>query len=189
MDQAKEWQRLTTLYRGKTGEELQELAEDFGDLTEIAQQVLRDELKSRGLRSPEEVVQTQSAPALNLNDSPQDEVPWILRESGDSRTLGEMQSALEQSGIRSKVVAPHENIYRTQLLQLQVDEQNASRAEEVLAAPRAMTASRSEEEDAEDFEAPMCSQCGSSDPLLESIEPSNTWLCENCGHRWMDPAA
>jgi hypothetical protein len=52
LDQAKEWQRLTRLYSEKSDKELQELSRDFGDLTGIAQQVLRDELKRRSLSEP-----------------------------------------------------------------------------------------------------------------------------------------
>jgi len=48
-DPAEEWQRLTPLY-GEMGDiELRELAAGIGDLTETAQQVLRDELKKRGI--------------------------------------------------------------------------------------------------------------------------------------------
>jgi hypothetical protein len=48
-DSAAEWERLTRLYGEKSDEELLELAEDFGNLTETAQQVLRDEMKKRRL--------------------------------------------------------------------------------------------------------------------------------------------
>ncbi len=44
-----EWQRLTEHYREMSDEELHELADDLGNLTDTAQQVLRSEMKSRGL--------------------------------------------------------------------------------------------------------------------------------------------
>src|ERR1700759_4256089 len=44
-----EWQRLTSLY-GEMGDvEIRELAAQMGDLTETAPQVLRDEMKKRGI--------------------------------------------------------------------------------------------------------------------------------------------
>jgi len=49
---AEEWQRLTEHYRGMLDGELEQLAESFGDLTETAQQVLRNELRNRGLDEP-----------------------------------------------------------------------------------------------------------------------------------------
>jgi ribosomal protein L37AE/L43A len=39
-----------------------------------------------------------------------------------------------------------------------------------------------------DFEPPVCPKCGAEDPLLESVDPLNTWLCEICGEQWTDPA-
>ena len=47
-----EWQRLSELYREKNEEELRELANDFTDLTETAQQVLRDEMRKRSMGDP-----------------------------------------------------------------------------------------------------------------------------------------
>ena len=52
IDPVAEWQRLTEFYRAKGDEELLELAEDFGNLTETAQDVLKTELRSRGLSMP-----------------------------------------------------------------------------------------------------------------------------------------
>lgn len=37
-----------------------------------------------------------------------------------------------------------------------------------------------------DFEVPGCANCGTPDPLLESVQPSNTWFCEACGARWRE---
>lgn len=48
----KEWRRLTEHYAGMYDAELLELARDYKNLTEMAQQVLRDEMKKRGLGEP-----------------------------------------------------------------------------------------------------------------------------------------
>jgi hypothetical protein len=40
-----------------------------------------------------------------------------------------------------------------------------------------------------EYEAPRCPACHAEDPVLESAEPSNNWLCEACGRQWSDPAA
>jgi hypothetical protein len=53
IDPVLEWQRLTAEYRQKGEEELLELARDFADLTETAQQALRQEMRSRGLGDPQ----------------------------------------------------------------------------------------------------------------------------------------
>jgi hypothetical protein len=48
-DPMAEWQRITAVYRGMYDDELINLAADAEDLTDIARQVLNDELKRRGL--------------------------------------------------------------------------------------------------------------------------------------------
>ena len=40
-----------------------------------------------------------------------------------------------------------------------------------------------------EYEAPQCPVCHAEDPVLESAEPSNNWLCEACGQQWSDPLA
>jgi hypothetical protein len=52
IDPAQEWQRLTAEYRQKGEIELRELARDYADLTPTAQEVLRSEMRSRGLDDP-----------------------------------------------------------------------------------------------------------------------------------------
>lgn len=52
IDYAAEWQRLTRHYAEMGDEELRELADQFTDLTELAQQVLRDEMRKRRLGDP-----------------------------------------------------------------------------------------------------------------------------------------
>lgn len=52
-DPALEWRRLTEHYREIGDEELRELAADFASLTETAQHVLAQEMRSRGLADPQ----------------------------------------------------------------------------------------------------------------------------------------
>jgi len=52
-DPINEWQRLTEHYRQMGDDELRELALDFANLTETAQQALRSEMHSRGLGDPQ----------------------------------------------------------------------------------------------------------------------------------------
>jgi len=68
-----EWQRLTAHYRELSDDELRELAADFNDLTETAQQVLRTEMRSRGLGDPE----TASDAQLASNAPPETTASWI----------------------------------------------------------------------------------------------------------------
>jgi len=40
-----------------------------------------------------------------------------------------------------------------------------------------------------EYVPPSCPKCGAEDPVLESAEPTNAWLCEACGAQWSDPEA
>jgi hypothetical protein len=75
IDPVLEWQRLTAEYRQKSAEELLELACDYADLTETAQQVLRSEMRSRGLDDPESA---RSAPALQSAPKEISQAPLAL---------------------------------------------------------------------------------------------------------------
>jgi ribosomal protein L37AE/L43A len=39
-----------------------------------------------------------------------------------------------------------------------------------------------------DFEPPKCPKCGAADPVLEGVDPENTWRCEQCGEQWTESA-
>jgi ribosomal protein L37AE/L43A len=40
-----------------------------------------------------------------------------------------------------------------------------------------------------EFELPVCPKCGAGDPVLEEVDPVNSWLCEACGNQWTEPEA
>ena len=60
-------------YRAISDLELQELADDFADLTETAQNVLRSEMQSRGLSDPQNAGHTAPVPAFARKSSDE---PW-----------------------------------------------------------------------------------------------------------------
>ncbi len=37
-----------------------------------------------------------------------------------------------------------------------------------------------------DFTPPSCPKCGAPDPILEGVDPVNSWKCEQCGQKWTD---
>jgi hypothetical protein len=39
-----------------------------------------------------------------------------------------------------------------------------------------------------EFEPPACPKCGAGDPVLEAVDPANSWECEACGNEWTEPA-
>jgi hypothetical protein len=70
IDHTQEWLRLTQEYRARSDEELRELQRDFADLTDVAQQVLAAELRSRGL--DKKIAEAQQTAASNS--------PWQKRD-------------------------------------------------------------------------------------------------------------
>ena len=89
IDPAKERQRLTNVYSRMTDAEMQELAEDAASLTEVARQVLNDEMATRGLNplqpdpseSQDEVTLRQMVTIRSFSDVMQ---AWLAKSSLES---------------------------------------------------------------------------------------------------------
>jgi hypothetical protein len=201
-----EWQRLTAHYREMSDVALCELAADMADLTEVAQGVLRDEMRSRHLDAP----RAEAAAPLS-RDAPED---W---------TTQEVQTDSDSAGLEE--VVPHEYTWKTPLAECETREEAWQLAETLRRAgveswieaprsrfsndlrnPRVMVAADQldearriaegtipqeivEESKAEppEFKLPKCPACGAEDPVLEGVDPANVWLCEACGKQWTDP--
>ncbi len=202
-----EWQRLTTLY-GEMGDiEIRELAAGIDDLTDVAKQVLRDEMKKRGLsEKPANVAQTEGTDARD--SGPWDHVAPISKDSSAEEDddvpheftwktlLCECESAeearlltetLKEAGIDSWIEAPiYLKVNTGSRVMVAADQ--LERAVEVAARPIPQEIIDQSKQEVPEFEAPKCPKCGEEDPTLESVDPSNTWLCESCGNSWTDPA-
>jgi hypothetical protein len=195
-DQASEYLQLSKRYSAMYDEELLQLACDFNDLTDVAQQALRDELKLRKLSIP----QPGAQPIAPVHDGANVEVSteWDMAPDGDI-LLGKFSSAeeaaisywaLELAGIHSRVVTPTGGPSLPPR-RLQVAPEDAARAQHVLAQPISAEVMEQYESAKEsgDFQSPDCPRCGTPDPLLESADPVNEWFCESCGHQWKDQPA
>jgi ribosomal protein L37AE/L43A len=130
IDPVQEWQRLTAEYRQKSTEELYELADDYADLTEPAQQVLRSEMRSRGLDDPESA---RSAPAphwaqkdptqapLPLSNAPSDPVDDIAFGAFGAVAPQPVPDTPDTS--ESEADGPHEYTWKTPLCECETPEQ------------------------------------------------------------------
>jgi hypothetical protein len=224
IDPVAEWQRLTEFYRAKGDEELLELAEDFGNLTETAQDVLKTELRSRGLsmpgsnppgvpyqvRPPSETRSAISSDPLGFGagisggrvdpeddgsdggsdqDAPH-EFTWktILCEAGDSAEAFQLREALSRAGIESWVDnrADRVGLSGPKIL-VAADQLEAAQA--IVAQPIPQEILDESRDLVPEYVPPTCPKCHAEDPVLESTDPSNNWLCEACGARWSDPVA
>jgi hypothetical protein len=169
--------------------ELQTLAERFSDLTEFAQQALRDEFSRRGL-----TMQAQSAPRHEIVPD-EDDLVGCYR-APDSSTARLIMNFLDSSGIPSCLFSDFgETLQRLYPVHdtggmIKVLKRDAERAGELMA----LYISRNQDGN-EDY-AVRCPRCGSSDVILQSVEPEPpesvhdssrcNWTCGGCGNQWKD---
>jgi hypothetical protein len=213
-DPGAEWQRLTRLYGEKSDEEVLELAEDCGNLTETAQQVLRDEMKKRRLAEPQrpstnaepdhrpifgrwnQAVAEQNRefekPAEESGEGNEEhpvEYTWktMLCECADREEAWQVAEVLRRARIESWVEGPHsQNSLDVRKLCVMVAADQLDEARAIIARPIPQEVIDQSKVKVEDFVPPRCPRCGTPDPVLESIEPENRWFCENCGAEWSD---
>jgi hypothetical protein len=187
--------------------ELEELYADKSDLTEVAQQILSDEMKKRGLNEPrgpnKEADGSERLAVPNIDaDSPEDggetgesEVPpeytWktFLCEREDPEETWQVREVLRRAGIESWLenpgyfVTPGIGTPRIMVAADQFDE-----ACEVLAKPIPQEIVDQSKMQIPDYVPPTCPGCGAAEPVLESADPVNAWRCESCGKQWAEVA-
>jgi hypothetical protein len=216
IDPGTEWQRLTRLYGEKGDEELLELGDDFGNLTEVAQQVLRDELKKRSLATPQEA-KPEPAPARqpafgrwsqaaaepdSLGEEEEDgnpgnqqdyrprEYTWktLLRTCDTQEEAWQISEVLKRANIDSWIEAPAQGSLDVTGPRVVVAADQLEEALAIAARPIPQDIIDQSKTPVEDFHPPTCPRCGAADPLLEDIDPCNQWKCEACGAEWKDAA-
>ena len=213
---AEDWQRLTEHYREMSDGELEELAADFVDLTETAQQVLRNEMRSRGLDESPAVGEApmssvrpvaprwassvdpdaREIPPDDGEGNQEDDLPreytWKtpLCECDDREQAWEIHEVLRRAGIESWVEQPGSRYsFGISSPRVMVAADQLEEAREIASRPIPQEVIDQSRMDVPDFEAPKCPKCGAGDPVLESADPTNVWLCEACGNQWTEPAA
>jgi hypothetical protein len=210
-DPIEEWRRLREHYASMSDEELQELALDFVDLTEGAQQALRDEMKSRLLPDPKApgdasktsiapiapqwdtgADQSESTDAENASEEDEDgdlprEYTWktLLCECNESAEAWQIYEVLRRAGIQSWLERPRSG-WSVSGPRVVVAADQLDQAREIAARPIPQEVIDDSKADPGEFVLPVCPKCGAGDPLLEGVEPFNSWLCEACGKRWSD---
>jgi len=216
-DPLAEWRRLSALY-GEMGDiEIEELGCQISDLTPTAQDVLRDELKKRGI-APEPNTQrlsTRQQPGsaeIHWQQEKNADADRDYDQSGEEQTVdytwkvglcrcesleeaGARSEMLRRAGIDSWIQRPESRFVVPWLelgvgdIQINVGADQLDQARAILdqPIPQEVIDQLKEEAAAPEYELPTCPECGALDPVLESVEPSNNWLCESCDHTWSDP--
>lgn len=207
-DPLEEWRRLTALY-GEMGDvEIREIAGQIDDLTPTAQQILRDEMRKRGIL---EGAPAQAEPAsrnanatvnwepsnytykfselLDENEGPH-EYTWKteLRICDTPEEAWQLGEWLRRAGIDSWIQGPSSRggLDGSRVL---VAADQLEQAKRIVAQPipQDIIDESKQLDEVGEYENPVCPKCKAPDPTLESVEPTNSWLCESCGYAWSDP--
>lgn len=199
----KEWRRLTTHYASLYDEELLGLADGYHDLTQMAQQVLRDEMKKRGLGDPLAPASVDAArsqrerearnPALEAAESDAAsehiEYTWkiALCDCSEWPEAWQVREALRLEGIQSWIDSSQRYQQSASGPRVMVAADELEKARAVLSRPIPQDIIDQSHMEIPEYEPPSCPACRAPDPVLESAEPVNTWRCEACGREWTDP--
>ncbi len=113
-----------------------------------------------------------------------------LCECEDRDQAWQMREVLHRAGIESWVEQPGER-YAPVIgnLRILVAADQLDQAREIASRPIPQEIIDLSKEPVPEFEAPKCPKCGAGDPVLEGVDPLNTWECEACGHQWTEPVA
>ena len=206
LNPADDWLALTQNYRAMSDGQLRELARALDDLTPTAQQVLRDEMKLRGLGDPQTPSWWRAGAEYATDSGNLDALAGEDREAAVEYTwkaplcacespeqAWQIGEVLKRAGIESWIdkpsfYDPHASMEdpvgpRVLVAADQLDEARAIMVQPIPAEIVELSMLKVPE-----YELPACPRCGAAEPILESVEPANTWKCEVCGAEWADEA-
>jgi hypothetical protein len=208
-DPVRYWQDLSENYRQMSDGELFELAEKPEDLTEVARQVLRDEMRKRRLDEKQDQIPVANSahttarvhwePTSYRNafssmeekeGEEEHEYTWkvVLSECNSPEEAWQLAEMLRRAGIESWIrrynpFAQFDSNGPGVLVA--ADQLEEARA--IAARPIPQDIIEESQIKLPEFVIPVCPQCRSKDgAMLESTEPVNSWSCEVCGAEWSD---
>ena len=196
IDRAEEWRRLKELYLQKSDEELEIVAHDAYELTDVAQQALAAEIARRGLKlemrkAPEPEPDAQG----NFVPDPSELNLVSVQQVFDREEAKRVKEALSNNGLPSFLGPENvENVddFRGSFergIDVKVREVDSGRA---LAALRNILPSEPHAENVEYIAR--CPKCHSDEIVFLSLDESTTenrdgqfnWSCDACRYRWKD---
>jgi hypothetical protein len=188
------YRELVALYGSYGDSELVGLGRGMADLTETAQQALKEEIARRGLTvtpapkpaAPEILDEDDLAHLRAYAASAPPECTFEF-EDGHGATAAYL--ALTEEDIAAVVISGENAALDLRGPRVVVAPQDAERAAEILSL---LVNDRFTQETGvvdEDFALPRCPACGMEEAMLESVEPTNQWRCAACDHLWLEEAA
>jgi hypothetical protein len=201
---AAQYQELVTLYRSYGDVELVEMGRGMADLTEMAQEALQGELARRGLkitaaREPVEAQVLSDDDEADMRIYAASAPAECIFDFEDERAVSAAYYALAGAGIEAIVVSGGKvsggkvsggkgsgGKADGRGPRVVVGPGDAERAAALLSQPSTDDLKAEAEEMPTEFVPPRCPACGGAETLLESVDPVNEWLCEGCGHTWLE---
>lgn len=103
----------------------------------------------------------------------------------------ELSEALKQAGIESWIEAPGTGSryasFSLSSPRVLVAADQLDQARAIAAQPIPRQIIDDTQTEIPDYQPPKCPECGAPDPILEGVDPTNSWRCEQCGQSWSDP--
>jgi hypothetical protein len=190
---ADQYQELTALYDSYGDGELVELGRGMADLTEMAQEVLKGELKRRGLTiapaaEPVEARVLRDEDLSDMRSYAAVAPAECTFEFEDDRGASAAYYALTVADIEAIVLSAQSTRGEVRGPRVVVTPKDAERAAAILSRPLKGEL-RPVADEAAEFALPRCPACGGEETLLESADPVNLWRCDDCGEVWLEDAA
>jgi hypothetical protein len=210
LDPAGEWLRLSERYRQLSDGELLHLARQTSELTDVAQQVLAQEIGNRRLKIPTEERAAPPTPVSQPDSAEEAPSPYaedrelvLLRTVWSLADALELQRLLDTAGIpfymgpeKATRVNPATSNFANGL-SVQIMRVGVPWARRVLQQYFPADEPPDEKVDESDDFAIHCPQCHSTDVVFEDLDrgPKNSdgkpasrfqWTCDSCGQEWED---
>ena len=205
IDATAEWNRLEELYRQLSDDELEAVADDGYELTDLARQALQAEISQRHLD-----IKLREAPSVAEDGEPRGNVDpaeldlVVLTPVWDLPEALHIKQVLDDAGIPA-YLGP-DNVDNAKAFpatfeggaEMKVREIDQQRALAALAHADSPDSGFPKDEDAEDNPAyaPSCPRCHSREIVFLSLDaalpgkPASqsryNWHCDACGLRWQD---
>jgi DNA-directed RNA polymerase subunit M/transcription elongation factor TFIIS len=197
LDGVEESRRLQELYARLTDDELQAVADDGYELTEVAKQTLQAEILGRGLHI--QLRDSPSTPGFNEEKSdfdPSDLDLVVARRVWDLSEARQAKSILDDARIPS-FLGPN-NLDSAEESKLNFENGVDLKVREVdsqLALQALSQALPPEPQDDVEY-VPVCPKCHSAEIVFQNLDTTQNsssafdakfnWSCDACGYQWKD---
>jgi DNA-directed RNA polymerase subunit M/transcription elongation factor TFIIS len=197
VESVEEWRRLKELYARLTDEELQALADNGYELTDVAKQALRGEILTRGLQiQVRDVPAPPESPYEPSDFDPSDLDLVVVHRTWDLTEARQVKGILNDARIPS-YLGP-ENLEDVEVLKSSFENGLDVKVREVdnQFALQVLAKSLPTEEPDDTDHVPVCPRCKSDEIVFQSLDTSQSpssgfeakfnWSCDACGYQWKD---